>query len=292
MMRAHLFVLKLTCVFLLLYLIVHARQSGATAENLTLVSVSVLDGRNIPVTTLKQKNFQLLEDNEDQKIVQFSSASDPLTLGVVMGLSASGPVQALGQKDRIFVDILGAVDRVREVNPSGPVSQNPFDGDGMFETVIKSMDGLAKLPNPKKAMVIVSDGYIASGSRAGSVPLPKALIEFSKVSQYPVYFLFVSSTTNQLPGFAETSTQATGYYLQQVAEYSGGEAIAGQADNNLSKISAELRDTLKSLYVVGFQSTNKAKDGKWRKLTVKVTPPSDIPKVKVDAKSRYFVPKG
>jgi Ca-activated chloride channel family protein len=207
-------------------------------------------------------------------------------------LSSRGPIQNPGQKDRASVEVLGAVDHVREANPNGPVIQNPFDGDGMFDTVVRSMNDLSRNPNPKKAMVIVSDGYIASGSQTSSVQVPKTLIDNSKVAPFPVYFLFASSTTNSLPGFTENSTYATGYYLQQVSEYSGGNTVAGQTENNLTKVSTDLRDSLKTLYILGFQSTNPAKDGKWRKLTVKVTPPPEVPKVKVDAKPRYFVPKG
>jgi Ca-activated chloride channel homolog len=294
-MRAHTFVSKILFLTLSvsgLSCVLAAMQGGAPQGNLVLVPVSVTDAKNIPVTTLKQDSFQLLEDNKEQKIVQFSSATDPLTLGVVLGLSAQGPIKTPGQKDRASVEVLDAVTRIREANPAGPLVQNPFDGDGMFETVVKSMNELSKVPNPKKAIVVVSDGYIASGSQASSVPVPKSLIDNSKLAQFPIYFLFASSTTNSLPGFTENSSQATGYYLQQVAEYSGGNAIAGQTENNLAKVSTDLRDSLKTLYFLGFQSTNTAKDGKWRKLTVKVTPPADIAKVKVDAKPRYFVPKG
>jgi len=269
-----------------------AAMQGGAPSGVILVPVSVTDAKNVPVTSLKQDQFQLMEDNKEQKIVQFSAASDPLVLSVVLGLSANGPVKTPGQRDRTSVDILSAVDRLREAGSSAPVVQNPFDGDGMFETVMRSMSDLGKQPNPKKAMVVVSDGYIASGSQASSVPLPKTLIENSKVSPFPVYFLYVSSSATSLPGFTEGSTQATGYYLQQVADFSGGNSLAGQTENSLAKVATDLRDALKNLYVLGFQSTNTAKDGKWRKLTVKVTPPADIAKVKVDAKPRYFVPKG
>jgi len=293
-MRAHPFVSKLAVLTLLIsaFSCVLAAMQAGSAAGLIYVPVSVTDAKNVPVTTLKQENFQLLEDNKEQKIVQFTSASEPLTLSVVLGLSASGPIKTPGQKDRTSVEVLSAVDRVREASPGGPIAQNPFDGDGMFETVIKSMNDLGKQPNPKKAMVVVSDGYIASGSQANSIPVPKALIENSKVANFPVYFLFASSSTSTLPGFTENSTYATGYYLQQVSDYSGGNTLAGQTENSLAKVSSDLRDSLKTLYVLGFQSTNNAKDGKWRKLTVKVTPPADIAKVKVDAKPRYFVPKG
>jgi hypothetical protein len=41
-----------------------------------------------------------------------------------------------------------------------------------------------------------------------------------------------------------------------------------------------MRDSLKNLYVLGFQSANTTRDGKWRKLAVKVTPQQACPKSK------------
>lgn len=269
--------------------VIQARQ--AATPGLILVHVMVSDPKGAPVTTLKQESFQVLEDNKEQKVVQFSSATDPVTVGVVLGMSARGPVTGPNQRDRVSVDILTSVDRVREANPGGPFNQNPFDSDGMFDVVTKSMDALAKQPNPKKAMVVVSDGLNASGSQSSSVQQPKALTEASKVSPFPIYFLNPVSNL-PAPSFTEGSNYSTGYYLQQIAEFSGGDVITGQIENDLSKVSTTLRDSLKNLYVLGYQSTNTAKDGKWRKLAVKVTPPAGVAKVKVDAKTRYFVPKG
>ena len=165
-------------------------QSAPASTGLVLVPVMVSDSKNVPVSTLKQENFQVLEDNKEQKIVQFSPATDPLTLSVVFGMSERGPVKSPASKDRTSVDILSAIDRVREANPAGAVNQNPFDSDGMFDTVSKGMDALAKQPGTKKAMVIISDGLNASGTQSSNVPAPKALIEASKISQFPIYFLY------------------------------------------------------------------------------------------------------
>ena len=266
-------------------------QSTPASTGLVLVPVMVSDSKNVPVSILKQENFQVLEDNKEQKIVQFSPATDPLTLSVVFGMSERGPVKSPASKDRTSVDILTAIDRVREANPAGAVNQNPFDSDGMFDTVSKSMDALAKQPGTKKAMVIISDGLNASGTQSSNVPTPKALIEASKISQFPVYFLYPVASL-PAPAFTDNSNYATGYYLEQVSDFSGGEMITGQIENDLGKVSTNLRDSLKNLYVLGFQSANTAKDGKWRKLAVKVTPPAGMSKVKVEVKSRYFVPKG
>lgn len=270
--------------------VIEARQAAAT-PGLVLVPVMVSDSKNVPVTTLKQENFLVLEDNKEQKVVQFSSATDPVTLGVVLGMSARGPVKSPNQKDRVSVDILTSVDRVREANPAGVFAQSPFDSDGLFSVLAKGMEALGKQPGSKKAMVVVSDGLNASGSQASSVQQPQSLIDAAKVSPFPIYFLYPVASL-PAPGFTEGSNYGTGLYLQQIAEYSGGDLITGQIENDLSKVSTSLRDSLKSLYVLGYQSANTTKDGKWRKLSVKVTPPAGVGKVKVEAKSRYFVPKG
>ena len=266
-------------------------QRGLTAmqagTDLILVPVSVTDSKNVPITTLKKEDFQLLEENKEQPIVQFTPATDPITMGVVLSLSARGPIKSPGQNDHISVDILKAVDRVREAYPAGAVAQSPFDSDAMFDVVSKSVDALSKQPGPKKALVVVSDGVSASGQ--GSVPLPRALIETSKVSSFPIYFLFPTLSSSPT-AFTEGGGNAVGFYLEQMAEFSGGQLVTGVIETDLSKVSAELRDRVKSLYVLGFKPANTAKDGKWRKLAVKVTTPGA--KYKISGRSRYFVPKG
>src|SRR6188474_2867085 len=75
-----------------------AMQAGT---DLILVPVSVTDSKNVPITTLKKEDFQLLEENKEQPIVQFTPATDPITMGVVLSLSARGPIKSPGQNDHI-----------------------------------------------------------------------------------------------------------------------------------------------------------------------------------------------
>jgi hypothetical protein len=152
------------------------------------------------------------------------------------------------------------------------------------------MDSFSRQPAAKKALVVVGDGLNSSGSSSG-IPLPRALIEASKTSAFPIHFLFLT-TSLSAPGFSEGSSYATGYYLEQIAEFSGGRVFIGQIENDLTRVSGTLRDSLKSGYVLGYRSPNTAKDGKWRKLSVKiVNPPAGVSKPKVTAKERYFVAK-
>ena len=45
---------------------------------------------------------------------------------------------------------------------------------------------------------------------------------------------------------------------------------------------------LKSQYVVGYKSTNPAKDGKWRKVRIKVSPPKGVSRLTVRSKAGYY----
>jgi Ca-activated chloride channel family protein len=284
-------------VFAVLFLVLSfAALPGVDAEpaqgagDLIYVPVMVTDNKNVPVATLKETDFQLLEDNKEQKITSFSPAGEPLTLAVVLGLSANGPVKNAGQRDRTTVDITNAVETVRGAASSPQVEQIPLDADTMFSVVQRAMENLSKQPGMRRALVVVSDGYISSGMAANNAPLPKAAIEASKVSPVPVHFLApYPNTTNTAPSFQEGTTLSTGYYLQQIAEFSGGEVLTGQIENDLAKVATGLRDRLKNQYVLGYKSPNTAKDGKWRKIQVKINPAAG--KFKLITKERYFVPK-
>lgn len=269
-----------------------AAQAPAT-DDMILVPVVVTDNKDVPVTTLKLENFQLLEENKEQKIGYFSAAGEPVIVSVVFGLSAQGPVTSVGQRDRVTVDITDAVQRVSEANAGGPAApiMSPLDSDGMFNLVTQAMTNLAKLPNPRKALVVVSDGLISSGSQAGSIGPPKALLEGAKVSSFPIHFLFVTNSPSE-PAMTEGSRYTMGYFLEQAAEFSGGALHSGQIENTLTKKSTDLRDALKNQYLLGFKTANTAKDGKWRKLAVKIVNPPAGAKLKIKAKDRYFVPKG
>jgi Ca-activated chloride channel family protein len=258
--------------------------------DLIYVPVTVTDNKNVPVATLKETDFQLLEDNKEQKIASFSAAGEPMTVGIVLGLSQRGPVTSPGQLDRVTKDILNAVTLISEAGtPAARADQIPLDSDSMFSVMQKNMDALAKQPNPRKTLVVVSDGLNSSQMQATNAPLPKGPIEASKSLPFPIHFLTVT-LDRAGPSFQEGTNWSTGYYLQQMADFSGGDSVLGQIDNDLARVATTLRDKLKNQYVLGYKSPNAAKDGKWRKINVKIAPTAG--KFKVSFKERYVVPKG
>jgi Ca-activated chloride channel family protein len=47
---------------------------------------------------------------------------------------------------------------------------------------------------------------------------------------------------------------------------------------------------LKNQYIIGYRPTNETKDGKWRKIHVKVIYPKGTPQLSVRARSGHYAP--
>jgi Ca-activated chloride channel homolog len=73
-------------------------------------------------------------------------------------------------------------------------------------------------------------------------------------------------------------------YLHDLAEATGGALFDAQGLDSLGNAFAKIAHELRSLYSLGYVSTNQKKDGKFRRLTVKVDQPNAI----VKAKKGYY----
>ena len=80
--------------------------------------------------------------------------------------------------------------------------------------------------------------------------------------------------------------------LQELASNTGGkDYLAPNGPGGLEVLASEIARGLKTQYLVGYKSTNKAKDGKRRGVKVKVESPDPSVKLKVWTKSGYYAAK-
>jgi len=56
--------------------------------------------------------------------------------------------------------------------------------------------------------------------------------------------------------------------------------------NIATKLGVELRNQ----YVIGYRTTNRTRDGHWRKVKVKLLPPKGLPHLNVYSKTGYYAP--
>jgi len=74
--------------------------------------------------------------------------------------------------------------------------------------------------------------------------------------------------------------------LRDLAIQSGGRAFFTQSSAELTAIYNDIRQELSSQYVIGYESRNQKRDGRWRTVSIRVARPG----VQVRTRPGYFAP--
>jgi Ca-activated chloride channel family protein len=78
--------------------------------------------------------------------------------------------------------------------------------------------------------------------------------------------------------------------LGSLAKMSGGQAFSISTIDDLSDVAVKIGNTLRNQYVLGYRSSNPQRDGRWRKITVKLNVPKGAGALKVHTRSGYYAP--
>jgi VWFA-related protein len=78
--------------------------------------------------------------------------------------------------------------------------------------------------------------------------------------------------------------------LAELAEQTGGRAFSASDPSDLPSVAARIGIELRNQYVLAYSPKNTAKDGKYRKVEVKVTGQPGMPDLKVHWRLGYYAP--
>ena len=267
--------------------------------DLVLINATVTDPRNRYVTGLEGEHFQIFEDRVEQDIQYFSAEDVPLSLGIVFDVSGS-------MKNKVSIARDAAVTFLKTGSPEDEyflaefsdkpsISQDfttaisrlqnrliftPAKGmTALYDAVYLALEKVREGSNPKKALLMITDGEDnRSRYTFGNVR------EFVKESDVQIYAIGIVSDWN-----SQLATGRTGRALiEELSEVTGGRSFFPNSVYELEDITTKIAVELKNQYVIGYLSTNEGKDGKWRKVQVKVNPPRGIPRLTVRAKHGYY----
>jgi len=136
--------------------------------------------------------------------------------------------------------------------------------DGVYATAVEKLEGIAG----RKVMLIISDG-LDNGSRLHAPDALRAVQSRNTI----VYGICFSS------GFSGCS------FLKDLAEPTGGRMFEVGPKTPLSKIFQIIEDELRSQYSIGYVPLNRAHDGGYRKLNVRLPQRKDL---RVDVRRGYY----
>jgi Ca-activated chloride channel family protein len=79
--------------------------------------------------------------------------------------------------------------------------------------------------------------------------------------------------------------------LTQITEATGGRTIALGNAKNLPQAASEISVEMRNQYMLGYRPSNLARNGKWRKIKVRVNPRANLAQLQVYARSGYKAPE-
>jgi Ca-activated chloride channel homolog len=268
-----------------------------------LINVTVTDPLNRFVTGLEKENFRLYEDKSEQKVVHFASEDAPLSIGLVfdtsgsMGNKLAKSRQAVAQffktanpEDEFFlVQFNDRPEMVQDFTTNLEDIQNRLTftqakgRTALLDAVYMALHNMKKGHNPRKALLIISDGGDNSSRYTESEI--KNLVREADVQIYAIGIFEPSGSRGR------TAEELSGPgLLSELAEQTGGRHFAVENLNELPDVAAKIGIELRNQYILGYTPTNRERDGKYRKVQVKLVQPKGLPPLKAFWRLGYYAP--
>jgi Ca-activated chloride channel homolog len=269
---------------------------------LVTFGVTVVDRQGNFITDLAQEDFEVVEDDRKQSLKYFTRGADldgglELHVGLLfdtsgsmgedINLARSAAIKFLNTlsdaRDITLVDFdtevrmskygqqdfPRLVERIRNRKPDGFTAM--YDALGLY---LQSAD----LDDGRKILVLFSDG----GDTRSTLSFADAmtLLRASDATVYAVGFM-----ENQ----PSTVRNQQRIRLTQMATETGGEAFFPTSMKQITSAYDKIVAQIRAQYTLGYVSSSTLKDGRWRKVEIRVRRP-DLKDLRVQTRKGYFAP--
>lgn len=269
--------------------------------NLVVIPVAVTDPLNRFVLGLQKADFHLFEDGVEQTVGHFSGEDAPLSIGLVFDESGSMDfklrtsldaaaqlLKTLNRDDEAFLVEFGDTARLSvgftahsEAIQKALKNAQPAGLTAMLDGINTGLHEMKKAKNPRKAIVIVSDGG-DNHSKYTSAEIESLVRE----ADVQVYAMGVFE-----PSFGLTPAEISGpRLLSEIATQTGGRAFSAALTSDLPSVAARIAVELRNQYVLAYYPKNQTRDGKYRHVEVKISQPHGMPPLKAHWRLGYYAP--
>jgi len=271
--------------------------------NLVLIPVTVTTPLNQFVTGMEKENFRVLEDKVEQEVAYFASFDAPLSIGLVFDASGS-------MNNKLFKSRQAAAQFFKTANPEDeffllqfndrPQMVVPFTQQteeiqnrltftqakgrtALLDGIYQALATLKKGRNPRKALLVISDGGDNS-SRYTESEVRNRLRE----ADAQIYAIGIFEPMGARGRTAEELSGPN--LLNELAEMTGGRHFPVDNINELPDVAAKIGIELRNQYVLGYISKNQVRDGKYRRVQVKLNQPRGMPPLRALFRQGYYAP--
>jgi Ca-activated chloride channel family protein len=258
--------------------------------DLVVVNVTVTDGAGKFVSGLKRADFKLMEDGREQQISSFSAEETPFAAAVLLDFSGSMEKRiSLARSAAIrFLDGLreedvaavykfdSEIEQLQDYSPSRDLAPLAFGAraKGMTvlnDAILRAAIDLSRRPEKRRAIVVLSDGY----DTRSSASMEKALaVAFN--AGVTIYTVDMSAPETS-SAMARAQSAAA---LRNFANKSGGRYISTPGGQLMREAFQSILKELGNQYTLAYQSANRARDGRWREIEVKLARSELVPRTR------------
>jgi len=243
---------------------------------------------------LTRDDLAVFEDGAPQSIDVFQEAVLPVTFMLALDSSGSMKRSADQARDaaREFVTAMRPEDRLGMVlfsNKSSLIhvpterrddSLKAIDGyvaDGgtaLYDALYDSLEQIATVEG-RRAVVVVTDGRDenAASTGPGSVRTWEEVLQKLEQTEASVYAVGIGNRVDRPR-------------LQQLARKSGGAAYFPTTVSSLAADYQKILDEIRRRYIIGYESTNRTRDGKWRAVEIRTHEQG----VEIRSRGGYYAP--
>jgi VWFA-related protein len=268
--------------------------------DLVVLNITVTDKAGQYTRGLQKSDFKIFEDGTEVQtnlITSFSLQEAPFAAVVLLDTSGSMESRlALGRSAAIrFLDGLREedvaavfkfdtkVERVQDFSTGRDLAPVAYGirAKGMTtlnDAIIEATNALSDRTERRKAIVVLSDGLDTYSKATSGKALESALAIGASI-----YAVDMSATDGSGPPNSQSAM-----VLRNFAEKTGGRFVKTPGGPALRDAFSNIADELGHQYTITYRPVNKARDGKWRTLDVKLTNSDLI----VRTRKGYRAPKG
>ncbi len=276
---------------------------------LVLVEAVVRDDRGQVLENLKREDFRLFEDGGEQQIRHFSRDELPLAVALVVDRSGSvapympelrgaayETLKNLKRGDQVAlfafahnVDRLEGLTADRRRIAESIANIEAEGGTNIADALFAAANYLAMAaPERRRAIILISDNEETTRPQVSE----KRLIRFAHESEAVIYS--VKTPGQQAPYTMRGPMWLGGLSsVKKISRETGGEIIDVDRVGSLKAAMAAVISRLKTRYTLGYQPTNKAADGAFRAVEVRLTDRYGQPQqnYSVFTRSGYYAPR-
>jgi Ca-activated chloride channel family protein len=280
--------------------------TSVDAVHLT-VTVTKKNGRL--VTNLKEKDFRVYEDGVPQDLTYFARGTDS-PVDILLLVDASGSMDVVSKVANArnaaiqLIHSLDPADRVavyafdQHLYEATSFTENkekaistlqkiePFGATALYDAVALAASEIQHRGFGRRAIVVMTDGVDTSSRLSIGEAIDRA-----KGVDIPVYAVRVVSPLDdpssdryvRVHGREAKDEDA----LERFSKETGGRLFTGSEIGALRLIALQIREELKTQYRLGYVPTNKAKDGRFRRVDIQTRRRGVV----VHARRGYFANK-